>query len=324
MKKIFSGIAIILVVAIAAGTWFLGPIVGFMFLGKPIFVVATPTRYANFAFDLVESQGIYADSADFEQTLATAKEELKTAKTIEETHPIILKVLKAGGGKHSNLVPPEHNGQASAEETIMPTVTDKDRIVTVVVPGIGKSEVTQQYADIMAEGLAAKTRNACGVIVDLRDNNGGDMGPMLAGLSSLLPDGPVMSFKSRMGTSDVVISGGSISGGGSPVTVAASTSKFTGPVAVLVNEKTASSAEATMLSFRGLENSRSFGVPTAGYASANIVVDMPDGAGIMLTVAKDVARTGEEFAEEPVKPDVVTDNPEAEATRWLSEECGVK
>lgn len=70
--------------------------------------------------------------------------------------------------------------------------------------------------------------------------------------------------------------------------------------------------------------SRSFGVPTAGYASANIVVDMPDGAGIMLTVAKDVARTGEEFAEEPVKPDVVTDNPEAEATRWLSEECGVK
>lgn len=33
-----------------------------------------------------------------------------------------------------------------------------------------------------------------------------------------------------------------------------------------------------MLAFRGLENSRSFGTPTTGYASANMVLPPPGGA----------------------------------------------
>lgn len=76
-------------------------------------------------------------------------------------------------------------------------------------------------------------------------------------------------------------------------------------VAVLVDAGEASSGEATMLAFRGLENSRSFGQPTAGYASANIVIDYPDGSELMLANARDKARTGELFAEDPIQPDEV-------------------
>lgn len=61
----------------------------------------------------------------------------------------------------------------------------------------------------------------------------------------------------------------------------------------------ASSAEVTLLTFRGLENVRTFGEPIAGYASANVVLDYPDGRSLMLTTAKDKACTGEEFAEDP-------------------------
>ena len=320
MKKIVMSIVAVLVVAMAAVTWFFGPMIGSMLLGKPIFVVTTPKRYVNFAFDFAASQGIYADTPEFQQALAAAEEELKSVDSIEQTHPIIKKVLKAAGGKHSNLIPPEKNQPETAEEAELPTVSREGEIVVATVPSVGRGPVGQQYADSLAGGLQRYSQDACGVIVDLRGNGGGDMGPMLAGLSSLLPDGPVMSFKSRMYTTDVVIEGGSVKGGGSPITVA-STSKFTGPVAVLVDKETGSSGEATMLSFRGLENSKSFGQPTAGYASANTVIDMPDGAGLMLTTATDVARTGEEFSEDPINPDVVTDDAQVQATEWINQKC---
>ena len=74
-----------------------------------------------------------------------------------------------------------------------------------------------------------------------------------------------------------------------------------------------------MLSFRGLDYSRSFGQPTAGYASANTVYDYPDGSELMLTMAKDKARTGEEFMDDPVQPDEHSDEPEQAAREWLAQ-----
>src|SRR5699024_11307164 len=55
-------------------------------------------------------------------------------------------------------------------------------------------------------------RAAC-VVVDLRGNGGGDMGPMLAGLSPLLPDGDALFFHSAMGDSPETVDGTSTSGG---------------------------------------------------------------------------------------------------------------
>ena len=146
------------------------------------------------------------------------------------------------------------------------------------------------------------------------------MGPMLAGVSPLLPDGTALEFVSNAYSSPVTIEGNGVRGGGSPTTT--SGGKWDAPVAVLVDGDTASSAEATMLAFRGLDNSRSFGAPTAGYASANMVYDFPDGSSLMLTIAKDRARTGETFAEDPIHPDA--GGGEAEALAWLAEEHGCR
>ena len=203
----------------------------------------------------------------------------------------------------------------------MPKVTAVDGIVTAKLPSLASGPVGQEYADTAAKGLVDNMPNSCGAIIDLRDNDGGDMGPMLAGVSSLLPDGTVMQFKNRYTTTDVKIDGSSVTGGGTNTT-AASKGKFTDkPVAILTNKDTASSAEATVLSFRGLSNARTFGQPTAGFTSANVPIEMPDGASLVITMAKDVARTGEEFAEEPINPDVTTDKPAEEAAAWLKQQC---
>ena len=106
--------------------------------------------------------------------------------------------------------------------------------------------------------------------------------------------------------------------GGSGIAVGSFKMRDKLPVAILTDEWTASSGEAVLLAFRGMRNVRTFGSPTAGYASVNTVYSLYDGAQLWLTVAADVApRTGEVFCEDPVSPDVPTDEPEKEAAAWI-------
>jgi C-terminal processing protease CtpA/Prc len=67
-----------------------------------------------------------------------------------------------------------------------------------------------------------------------------------------------------------------------------------------------------------LANARSFGGPTAGYASANTPYRMPDGSQLVLTIGCDMARTGELFCDDPIAPDVLTEQPLEEALVWIS------
>lgn len=280
-----------------------------------------PQQYATYVLDLIEVYGIYADKPEFAQARKDAEVKVKDAKTVKDTYSVLNDVARVAGGKHSSFRPPEDNISGTKDNTELPKVTAADGIVTAKLPSLAGGPIGQEYADTAAKGLVDNMPNSCGAIIDLRDNDGGDMGPMLAGVSSLLPDGTVMQFKNRYTTTDVKIDGSSVTGGGTNTT-AASKGKFTDkPVAILTNKDTASSAEATVLSFRGLSNARTFGQPTAGFTSANVPIEMPDGASLVITMAKDVARTGEEFAEEPINPDVTTDKPAEEAAAWLKQQC---
>lgn len=323
-KKWLAGcgtIAVIVAVAIAVAGYIYGPAITAMTLGKPVYLVKpTPQKYGNDVLRIAESIGLYGDSPAFAEAKATAQEQLKGADSLSQTYDILRPAIKAAGGKHSNIVPPVADGDAgaAAEETPAPQVRSRGPVAMVTVPGISRRDDVQQYADTLAQGIVDTAQ--CGAVVDLRGNGGGDMGPMVAGLSPLLPDGPVLSFVNRMTTTDVTVEGNSVSGGGTALTTAGG--KKLVPVAVLVDADTASSGEATMLAFRGLDNSRSFGSPTAGYASANLALDLYDEAELMITTAKDKARTGEEFAEDPIMPDEVTADAETEAAAlaWLADQ----
>lgn len=323
--KILGVIAVLLAVAVTGAVYAFGPSYGAMFTGKPIFLGNdSPKRYARSVLDVSETMGIYAESPEFQQARAVAEEAAKDAADKESLYAVLEQAVQAAGGKHSRLHPPasEDSGDGPAVEPAHPLVATEGGIITATVPGVGRNEDIQGYADTLATGINdGADSGACGVIVDLRDNGGGDMGPMVSGLSSLLPDGAVLSFESRFGTTDVTVAGNAVDGGGTAVETFGG--KHDLPVALLINEVTASSGEATLLSFRGLEETRTFGVPTAGYASANTVYDYPDGSELMLTIAKNKARTGEVFNEDPIAPDVETDDPEAAAREWLTESgCG--
>jgi C-terminal processing protease CtpA/Prc len=96
------------------------------------------------------------------------------------------------------------------------------------------------------------------------------------------------------------------------------------PVAALQGPRTASSGEATLLSFVGRENTRRFGEPSMGLSTANGAYKLGDGATLVLTTALMADRGGQVYGgrippEEAVKGEKET---EEAALRWLEAQPG--
>lgn len=295
-----------------------GPYMGAMMFGKPVYIVPpNPERYGRVALDFMETMGVYAGGESWPTARKEAEDAITMLDSIDDVNPILEQAIKVAGGKHSFMMTAEEN--EDVDEGLYASVPKIKRHADVLIlklPGFMGDEVEgQTYADALVKGIDAN-RDVKGVIVDLRDNTGGDMGPMIAGISPLIPDGEVMSFKSRQGNSPVSLEEGESQGGGMPLKVEP-IQKLEVPTAILQNEKTASSAEATLLAFKGLDNCRFFGIPTAGYASANVIINLYGGHSMVLTYAKDLDRTGAEYAEEPIPPDVETDQALEAALDWI-------
>lgn len=276
-------------------------------------------RYVGDALDMMEL-GIYASGDDWQAARAKAREAARGADGYEACHEIIEEALEAAGGKHSQLMAPGAE-QAMAQEQEMPSVgIGADGIVVITLPPCSVASDGRAYAESVAGLVNEHADEVRGAIVDLRGNTGGDMGPMIAAVSGLLPDGELLSFDVHGVRTPVTLAGGSVSGGGSAVTVEGA--KLDVPVAILQDDLTASSGEATLLAFRGLPNARTFGSPSAGYCSCNSMHRLYDGATMLLTIGSDVARTGESFCEDPIPPDVRSDDPMGEARSWLLGQIG--
>lgn len=324
-KKILVGavgVFVVLGVILATVLYVWGPRYGASIVGRPIFVLPpTPERYAVAVLDLAQQRGIHASTPEFAQARTAAEQAAEQADDVSDIHDELNVALEAAGGKHSRLLSPDEMQEGLARPAAQPEVTSDGRIAIANVPAHRVEHDSQAYADTLAQGLHnAIDDGACGVVVDLRGNSGGDMGPMVAGLSGLIPDGPAMHFVDRHTEQPVIVEGNSVKGGGSAVSIDGA-GKYSVPVAVLVDEGTASSGEMTMLALRGLENSRSFGEPTAGYTTANTVIDMPDGAQVMITVAQVRDRTGHVFNDTPIHPDETPAGDAVDAaTRWLATE----
>jgi len=148
------------------------------------------------------------------------------------------------------------------------------------------------------------------VIIDLRGNVGGNMWPMLAGLSGVLGDGKHGEIWAPDGSRQAWGTSIGAAWAGVPENVVMADESFKGPqaalwpAAVLTDQRTASSGEAIAISFKGRANTRSFGDATRGASSANEIVSLPDGSMIALTTSLMVDRNGKRYGG-PITPDVI-------------------
>ncbi len=312
MKKILKILLVLVIVFILAVAGIIikfGPNYG-LYLLPP-----SEEQYVNNAMSFADF-GIYAKGKDWKKARKTAIEKASECSSYEETYPIIQEALSVAGGKHSKIIAKNQSDEWIEEQT-MPVCSFEKGILYIKLPSyVMDSGESKEYTDAVINAIKENQESVKGVVLDLRDNTGGDMGPMVAAVSPLLPDGVLMQFDISGQKRDVTLSEGTVAGGGS-VTDVEAIDKLSVPVAILQNEMTASSGEATLICFKGLDNVRTFGTDTAGYCSSNTIRKMYDGAIIQLTVGSDVDRQGNMYCEDPIAPDVRTDEPIEEAEKWL-------
>lgn len=288
----------------------------FLFATLTIIGCSSPNEtYVRNAIQQMDRKGLYAEGEEWE---AMKKEALsQEPETLEEAQAIINKAAKVAGGKHSYLLPADkaQAREKRSNEEVSPTVTIReDGICIIHLPAFaGDDENCLRYARTVLDSISDTVKGVC---IDLRGNHGGNMYPMITAVHRFLPDDIFLKFKMRRRFRSVMPINKEFVANLVGVEIE---SRINCPVAILTDEETASSGEAVLLCFRGLDNVRVFGSPTAGYASANESIILDNGSILALTVSCDIARTGEIFCDDPIVPDVETESPEEDALLWLKE-----
>lgn len=236
-------------------------------------------------------------------------------------YPVIWKLIDVLSDHHAMLYPPKKaeefrssgRSSAPAEVELLP-----GGIGYILLPGFtgANPRDAEDFANQVSEKIEVISGDADkGWILDLRQNTGGNMWPMLCALKPLLGEDYVGSFERRDGTRVPWRAGDHIDDCKPRVIL---TKKR---VALLYGEKTNSSGEAVAVAFRGRPGTKSFGQATAGKSTATSSFKLPDGGLFFLTTSIDVDRTGKKFGGR-IFPDEPTSESDAlqGALGWLTED----
>ena len=283
----------------------------------PISPVAA--AYLEEALNIMQSNSLHRDTIDWETLRTSTFEMAKHAQTPADTYGAIRFALLQLGDHHSFFQTPEEATQwerLTASDSPAPrSKLLLGKLGFVAMGGFlsGIPEEQSKYASSMQQLIRnVDAQSPCGWIVDLRENTGGNMWPMLVGIGPILgagkagsfvgPDGDEVDWSYRDGQAfagDEVFA--TVNGPAYQLKAASP------PVAVLTGIYTASAGEAMVVSFRGRPNTRSFGRSTTGVSTANESFLMNDGAWIVLTVAVFADRTGQTYGDRIYPDELVED-----------------
>ena len=310
-------------------------------------------KYLQRALDVMQERSVRRDSINWKDLRAETMRWARGAETPSDTYPALRYAIERLGDDHSFLVPASAHDPGSGHEHGQTDGSESekgwegpsphgemlpDRLAYVRVPRFSGSDAeATAFADSLHRLVAhLDQQGACGWIVDLRRNVGGNMWPMLAGLGPVLGEGQAGQFVYPDGsTVDWWYRSGSAGQGadtlaqvsGAPHVIRQDERP---PVAVLTGERTMSSGEAIAVAFRGRQNARSFGRPSRGLSTSNEGISLSDGATLVLTTSVFADRTGRTYGG-PIRPDVRVNADEEAAPSedavvdaagaWLNEQC---
>jgi len=290
----------------------LGILLIFLFLVyRALFI---PRVYVWTALKLAEWNAMNSEGVDWPAVRAKAYAQAAQASTTRDTYPAIQEALKSLGDQHSMIVPPLTGPNAPKYNVRYPQWEMLEGSVGYIdlpfLMGNGDMPDGRSYSRMVHDGIRAlRAQGACGWVLDLRVNSGGNMWPMLAAIGPVLGEGEAGAFVAQghrtawgyRGGKSLII-GNAL--GHHTVKDPAPLAAQLEPVAVLIGKRTASSGEAITIAFEGRAKTRFFGDPTWGVPTANQSLPMVDGAWLAITVAIDSDRTGRTY-DSSIAPDEV-------------------
>jgi carboxyl-terminal processing protease len=190
---------------------------------------------------------------------------------------------------------------------VRPRKTDPDKITLTRSITEAPVLVEQQYEDATilylkpgaltasrVDEIAAKLKSAKGrkVLLDLRDSSGGEAQEGLRLANFFVKQGTLAALEGQKFPRQ---------------TFSADPATFLtdAPLAVLVNRGTAGPAELTAAAIEDMKRGDVVGERTFGQGSVQKTIELPDGAALLLTVAKYQSPNGKKIPDEAVTPTVV-------------------
>ena len=298
----------------------------------------TPTaaeieKYILDALALIWRRALFSGDVDWDAVQREAREAAARAKGYAGTHRLLHRVLKQAGGQHSHFVAPYMRSRATGSEMVardraaagppIPSGELLDGVGYLVLPTTRAGRYGRRGS---AAGLAVVDRLArarpAGWIVDLRDNQGGNMWPMLAAVAGLLRPGVVGCFmRPGGGIQPWRVNRWCVSCGYRPMARRAGHGFRRGdaPIAVLTSQRTASAAEAVLVALRAQDRVRTIGTATAGMTTGNAGHLLPDGTMLRISEAY-YADARRQLVTGVIEPDQVVDADNQQAAMTAARE----
>ncbi|GLY52517.1 S41 family peptidase [Lentzea sp. NBRC 102530] len=264
--------------------------------------------YVDSALDLLQRHSIESAHAVWPALRAQAH-------AAENAHEAVRHAIAALGNPHTHLITAE---RAASPPPVVPTGQLTGTTAVVRLPEIHASHGRTYVSRGLRLMRALVAAEPAGWVVDLRGNRGGAMHPMLTVVAPLLGEGECGRFVGPHGETGWGIRRRHLcSGGRRSYRLHRVPRSRPGPVALLVDGRTASSGEAVLVSFLGVPGVKTFGAPTAGFATANQTYRLKDGARLAITTAVMADRTGRTYGNAPIAPHVSTDDALTKAIEWI-------
>lgn len=153
---------------------------------------------------------------------------------------------------------------------------------------------------------ALVNQGAVGLVLDLRNNAGGDVEIMANALDTLLPSGDTVVYRDSTGEKNVLCSSG-------PNAVAL-------PVSVLINSSTYGAAEIFAANIKDYKKGLLVGAKTAGYGTRSEAYPLSDGSAVILSIAEYLRLDGAPIHGSGVEADVKKDLSEDQEASLLQRE----
>jgi C-terminal processing protease CtpA/Prc len=282
---------------------------------------------------IVKKKSLYSDSLNWKKIENEIIAESKKIQTIEQCTVVtnyLISELRKVGDNHSFFLKNEKVRKIASANNDIKEPTGKylgNNIGYVYVPGILSinHSVCVDFAYKIQNIIhSIDTLNVNGWIIDLRENRGGNMYPMIAGLGPLVGEGVLGYF---IGKNESYKSAWTYYKGQvgyikveTPYVLINKNIK----IAVLIGEKTSSSGEMTTISFIGKNNTKLFGQPSGGYTTANQGFKLSDGSYLYLATSYVADRNAKKYLSKiipdiTVERDSTFDNCIEIASKWLME-----
>lgn len=250
-----------------------------------------------------ENQGGYLEVVKVYENMPADKAGIKAGdklikvdgKSIEDkTAEAVINLVKGEEGTKVKLIflrgDDQYTTTCTRAEVKVPTVSYEMKANKIGYIAI--SEFTAETYTQFDEAFdALKNQGMAGLVIDLRSNLGGRVDTTCQILDELLPEGTLVYTKDQNGKKTIVAKSDE-------------KTKWQKPIAVLVNEYSASASELFTGALQDYDAATVVGTTTFGKGVMQQMFGFKDGTGVKLTIAKYYTPKGQDVNHKGITPDI--------------------